>query len=121
MKILATFIGLMSALVSIAASAPDASRGRAAFEKRCSGCHALDRVMVGPPLRAIFGRPAGRDSGFSYSDALRKSTVTWDAATLDRWLTDTETVVPGNEMAFRLGDAAERGDIIAYLKQLAGR
>jgi cytochrome c len=40
---------------------------------------------------------------------------------LDRWLTDPEQVVPGNDMAFRLIKADERAAIIAYLKtQSAG-
>jgi len=26
--------------------------GRAAFEQRCTGCHTLDKIKVGPPLRA---------------------------------------------------------------------
>ena len=30
----------------IAASAKDLDRGRDAFEKRCTGCHALDKIKV---------------------------------------------------------------------------
>jgi cytochrome c2 len=40
---------------------------------------------------------------------------------LDRWLTDTESVIPDNDMTFRLNDPAERAKIIAYLKQLSGK
>jgi len=56
-----------------------------------------------------------------YSDAVKAAAVTWDEATLDRWLTDSETVVPDNDMAFRLNDPAERANIIAYLRQLSGK
>ena len=36
-------------------------------------------------------------------------------------LTDTESVIPDNDMTFRLNDGAERAGIIAYLKQLSGK
>lgn len=106
------------ALIGAAASAPDASRGSKLFEKRCVGCHSLDQVKAGPPLRGVFGRAAARDPRFTYSDALKQARVTWNEAALDRWLTDPESVVPGTDMSFRLDNAAERADIIAYLQRL---
>jgi cytochrome c len=45
----------------------------------------------------------------------------WDESTLDRWLTDTESIIPDNDMAFRLNDPADRANIIAYLRQLSGK
>jgi cytochrome c len=105
----------------MAASAKDPGRGRDAFEKRCTGCHALDKIKVGPPLRGVYGRNAGRDARFTYSDAVKTTSVTWDETTLDRWLTDTESVIPDNDMSFRLNDAGERASIIAYLRQLSGK
>jgi cytochrome c len=118
---------VMAVLISLGtlswclAMTPDAQRGRDAFEKTCTGCHVLDRGKVGPPLRNVFGRPAGKENQFSYSDAMKGASVTWDEETLDRWLTDTESVIPGNDMSFRLNDASKRADIIAYLKQLSGK
>ena len=100
-------LGVLSA---IAATTGDAHRGRDAFEQTCTGCHARDRAKVGPPLRNIYGQPAGRDTQFSYSEAIKSASVTWDDATLDRWLADTETVVPGNDMSFRLNDASKWAD-----------
>ena len=107
--------------MALAASLQDPVRGRDAFDKRCTGCHALDKIKVGPPLRGVYGRPAGNDPQFSYSDAMKASPVVWEEATLDRWLTDTESVIPGNDMAFRLNDAADRANIIAYLRQSSGK
>ena len=118
---LAILAGAVCATVMLAASAKDAGRGRDAFEKRCAGCHALDKIKLGPPLRGVYGRYAGKDPQFTYSDAVKSTSVLWNESTLDRWLTDTETVIPGNDMAFRLNDPAERGDIIAYLKQLSAK
>jgi cytochrome c len=111
--------GVVCASIALAASAKDAVRGRDTFEKRCTGCHALDKIKVGPPLRGVYGRNAGKDPQFTYSDAVKAASVTWDETTLDRWLTDTETVIPGNDMTFRLNDPADRANIIAYLRQLS--
>jgi cytochrome c len=88
---------------------------------RCTGCHDLDKIKVGPPLRGIYGRIAGKDPHFAYSEAMKSTPVTCDESTLDRWLTDTDSVIPDNDMAFRLGDPADRANIIAYLRQLSGK
>ncbi len=114
-------VALAGAFCTIALANGDAQRGREGFEKTCSGCHALDHAKEGPPLRNVYNRAAGKDAEFSYSDAMKRAAIVWDDATLDRWLTDTESVVPGNDMAFRLNDASRRSDIIAYLKQLSGK
>ena len=113
--------GVVCATLAIAASGKDAERGRVTFEKRCTGCHALDKSKIGPALRGVYGRNAGKDPQFTYSDAIKKTSVMWDESTLDRWLTDTESVIPDNDMSFRLNDPAERADIIAYLRQLSGK
>lgn len=93
--------------------------GKSLFEKRCAGCHALDTDHEGPRLRGVFGRPAGKVKGFKYSDALRKAKVTWDETELGKWLTDTESVAPDNDMGFRVPKQAERVAIISYLKSLS--
>ena len=113
--------GVVCITVAVAASGKDPERGREAFENRCTGCHALDKVKLGPPLRGVYGRKAGRDPQFTYSDAVKSASITWDESTLDRWLNDTESVIPDNDMTFRLNDPAERANIIAYLKQLSGK
>ena len=116
---LTILFGAVCTILVIAASAKDADRGRDTFEKRCTGCHALDKSKVGPPLRGVYGRRAGSDPQFPYSDAMKTTSVAWDESTLDRWLTDTESVIPGNDMAFRLNDPADRANIIAYLRGLS--
>ena len=118
---LTIFTGTVFAAIAMAASVKDADRGRDAFEKRCTGCHNLDKIKVGPPLREVYGRNAGKDPQFAYSDAVKNAPVTWDESTLDRWLTDTESVIPDNDMSFRMNDATDRANIIAYLRQLSGK
>src|ERR1700746_1675102 len=88
--------GVVCTTAAIAASDQGVERGREAFEKRCTGCHALEKVKLGPPLRGVYGRAAGKDPQFTYSDAVKKASVIWDESTLDRWLNDTESVIPDN-------------------------
>ena len=95
------------------------SRGKELFEKRCTGCHALDRDRVGPRLRGVFGRPAGNIPSFPYSEAIRSSGVVWDSSSLDKWLTDPDAFIPDNEMEFRVADSTERTNIVEYLKLLS--
>jgi cytochrome c len=45
----------------------------------------------------------------------------WDEETLDKWLTDSEKLVPDNDMAFRVPDSEERRKIIEFLKQQSTR
>jgi cytochrome c len=94
----------------------DAARGKAVFEKRCTGCHAMEVDREGPRLAGVFGRKAGSVAGFQYSAGLKNSGLTWNDATLERWLSDPDIVVPDNNMSFSLPKAEERRDLIAYLK-----
>ena len=102
---------------SIAAEQPD---GKALFQKRCGGCHALDRDKEGPRLGGVMGRKAGTVDSFQYSDALKHSAVVWSDGTLERWLADPEKVVPGNDMSFHVESSEERKAIIEYLKTTSG-
>jgi cytochrome c len=108
---------LVSSALSISGHAQTVGNGKELFEKRCGGCHALDRDKEGPRLRGVYGRVAGSVDSFQYSDALKKSKVTWTDETLEKWLTDTEKLIPGNDMTFHVERSDERAAIIAYLKQ----
>ena len=99
--------------------AQNSEHGKELFERRCSGCHALDKEKEGPRLRGVYGRVSGTVESFQYSNALKNAHITWDAASLDKWLADPEKLVPDSDMAFQLTRAEERTDIIAYLKQLS--
>lgn len=92
-------------------------RGKAVFNRRCTSCHATDDNREGPKLRGVFGRKAGTMPGFNYSPALKESGIVWDKDSLDKWLSDTDAMIPENAMGFRVVKAAERSDLIEYLKQ----
>ena len=99
----------------------DPTRGREVFNKRCTGCHSLDGEKEGPRLRGVYGRKSASVPSFKYSDALQKANITWDADSLNKWLTDPEKFVPDNDMNFHLAKDDERSDVIAYLRQLSGK
>ena len=116
-------IGLLCCLSATLLSAPswaggDARKGADVFAEECGDCHSAiaGKNKKGPTLNGIFGRKAGSAEGFKYSDGMAKSGITWDDASLDKWLTDTKAVVPGNKMTFALKDPKQREDVIAYLK-----
>jgi cytochrome c len=113
--------GAFMVVMGMAASGADANKGHDLFEKRCTGCHSLDQVKVGPRLRGVFGRVNARDDQFTYSDAMKKAHLTWDEATLDKWLTDPDSLIPDTDMSFRLNNPVERADIIAYLKSIPAK
>jgi cytochrome c len=93
----------------------DPARGQALYQA-CSGCHSLDEDDIGPRHRGVVGRRAGSVAEYAYSPALKASGLVWDAATLDRWLTGPQELVPGTKMYFSLSDPQKRADIIAYLQ-----
>ncbi|MGH9595491.1 MAG: heme-binding domain-containing protein [Edaphobacter sp.] len=99
------------------AGAGDPVHGKLTFDKRCTGCHTIETNREGPRLRGVFGRKAGAVSDFTYSMALKASGITWNEDMLDKWLSDTDAMIPGNNMGFRVMKSVERADLIAYLKQ----
>lgn len=97
----------------------DAETGQLKFNNSCRTCHTIKQGdnRLGPNLHKIIGRKAGAAEGFSYSPALKDSGLVWDEATLDKFITNPEQVVPGNNMKpFQgISSAEERKAIIAYL------
>jgi cytochrome c len=65
------------------------------------------------------GAKAGQSTGYAYSQSLRQSGVTWDEATLDRWIENPEAVIPNNNMKpySGLADAAVRKKIVDFLEK----
>ena len=94
----------------------DATRGKQLFERRCTGCHALEENREGPKLAGVFGRRAGSVADFTYSTGLKNLGVVWDDATLEKWLSDPDAMVKDNAMSIGVPKAQDRQDLIAYLK-----
>jgi cytochrome c len=98
-----------------AAAAGDAQRGEQLYA-RCAACHALYYDRVGPRHCGLLGRKAGSVPGFDYSASMKRSSIVWNAKTLDRFIADPPKVVPGTTMTYAgVKDPSERADLIAYL------
>jgi cytochrome c len=83
-------------------------------------CHSLQpgEHRTGPSLAHVWNRKAGTlDDFMRYSEALKRSEITWNEATLDKWLANPAQVIPGTTMTFPgIKDRQSRQDLIAYLK-----
>ncbi|MDB5405958.1 MAG: copper-containing nitrite reductase [Rhodospirillales bacterium] len=96
-----------------------AKEGEAIFKRTCAVCHTTEpgKNKIGPSLAGIVGSKSAEVPGFSFSDAMKKAGLTWDEATLDKYITDPKAVVPGNKMIFAgLKKPEERAAVIDYLK-----
>jgi len=95
-------------------------RGELLFNNTCRTCHTVKEGdnRLGPSLAGVVGRKAGSLPGFPYSDAMKKSGIVWDEATLDRFIADPQSVVRGNGMSPYTGMSAaeDRAAVIAFLK-----
>ncbi|HEY6457388.1 MAG TPA: c-type cytochrome [Steroidobacteraceae bacterium] len=118
---------ILSAIVAVAYGADpgDAAAGKAYFTQTCRQCHSAEPGdgggEIGPSLIGVFGRPAGvGDTRFAYSKALTDSKLIWNAQTLERFLADPATTVPGTTMALPIPVKQDRDNVIAYFQSLAG-
>jgi cytochrome c len=96
----------------------DQAAGQRIFAVRCASCHSVNAgdKKIGPTLAAVFGRSSGSVADFEYSPALKGAHLTWDGATLDKWLKNPPGLVRGTTMFVSVPSAADRGKLIAYLK-----
>jgi len=103
------------------AGAADANAGKKLFNVQCGACHSasVGVNMVGPSLFGVVGRQSGSATDFHYSPANRDAGVTWDEATLDKYLTNPRAMLPGTTMPYAgIKNDAQRADVIAYLATL---
>ncbi len=101
----------------------DLENGKTIFAQRCGICHAVSSEpggpIVGPSMVGLIGRKSASVKDFAmYSPALKKYGVTWNAKSLDTFLVNPMSVVPGTTMPMMLPDPKERDDVIGYLSTL---
>jgi len=108
-------------VITSSASAQDA--GKAAFQA-CSGCHSIgtegDKIE-GPNLKGIIGRRIAAQSGFKYSEAIKKFASehpVWTEDMIDQYVKNPDELVPGTAMnnAPSVRSANTRKAIIEYIK-----
>jgi cytochrome c len=107
------------ACLPVAAQAGDALAGQRDFS-RCAACHSAEpgKNGIGPSLAGVVGRSSGGAPDYSYSTAMKNAHVTWDEATLDRFLANPQSVVRGTKMFVDVPDATARANVLAYLSTL---
>jgi cytochrome c len=100
------------------ACAQDAAAGEKVFAV-CKACHQVGdnaKNAVGPVLNGLLGRKSGSVEGYNYSDANKKSGITWSEATFSDYIKDPKAKIPGTKMAFAgIKDEQKIKDLIAYL------
>jgi cytochrome c len=97
----------------------DLEKGEALYAM-CRSCHTLvegGANLTGPNLWGTFGAKAAYVTGFNYSDALKTSGLTWDFATMDKWIEKPRELVPGTKMSYvGMKSPEDRAALIAFLK-----
>ena len=98
----------------------DANAGKNYFHQQCALCHSAQPGdgggAQGPNLDGVVGRHAASDPQFGYTKAMQASNLTWDPATLDRFLKSPTTVVSGSAMVIAIPKDADRANVIAYFQ-----
>jgi cytochrome c len=108
-------------LAGVPGRAQDLQRGEQLFTE-CRSCHSVQPGAnnVGPSLAGIVGRKSASLTDFRYSPAMKRSGITWDAATLAAFIADPQSVVPGNRMPYAgMPDAKDVADLVGYLARAA--
>lgn len=97
----------------------DLEKGEALYAM-CRSCHTYVQGgtnMTGPNLWGTFGAKAAHVAGFNYSDALKASGLTWDVATMDKWIENPRGLVEGTKMSYvGMKSPEDRAALIAFLK-----
>lgn len=96
--------------------------GKIVAQKHCVVCHTFKkggRVLFGPNLFDMVGKPAGAIKGYKYSKALKNSGLVWNDKNLIGFLANPDQFLPGTIARFPgLKTAKQKADILAYMKTL---
>jgi cytochrome c len=94
--------------------------GKQAYQE-CLACHSTKAGEngVGPSLAGVFGTKAALVPGFRFSGPMKRSNLTWDAPTLDKFLSDPQALIPGTRMPYSgMPDTGKRAALVKYLETL---
>lgn len=105
---------------STALAAGDPAAGRRVFVSHCAVCHSTNpgENKVGPSLAGVVGSKSGGVPGFRFSAAMKNAGVTWDDASLDKFLASPTSFIHGTLMFAALPNTSDRQNVIAYLDTL---
>ncbi|MCA6111033.1 cytochrome c-550 CycA [Bradyrhizobium cenepequi] len=119
-SILSALAVVTSVFVAPGAQAQDVAAGKTSFNK-CLACHAIGegaKNKVGPELNGLDGRHSGTAPDYNYSDANKKSGITWNKEQFLEYIKDPKAKIPGTKMAFAgIKNETEANNLWAYLAQ----
>ena len=122
MKVTLAIAALALTAMAQTAQAQDMAAGENSF-KKCLACHAIGegaKNKVGPVLNGLDGRHSGSVEGYSYSEANKKSGITWNEATFLEYIKDPRARIPGTKMIFPgIKNENEAKNLWAYLASFA--
>jgi cytochrome c len=114
-------LAYLACCFSVARAADD--EAKIAFNNHCRTCHSFRSGdnRLGPSMAGIFGAKSGQVAGYrGYSGGL--DGITWDEATLDRFISNPMSVSTSTNMVFPpVADAEERKKIIEFLKSISAQ
>ena len=115
---LSTLVVAAATTAASVAPAQDAAAGKSSFNK-CMTCHAIGagaKNKVGPELNGLDGRKSCTAEGYSYSDANKNSSITWNKEQFLDYITDPKAMIPGTKMAFTgIKNPTEAQNFRAYI------
>ena len=115
---LALAAGWLTAGCARAQPVGDAAKGKDAFDEQCSQCHTIGAINQGPNLVGVVGRKAGTSPDFPYTPAMKASGITWTPANLEKFLANSQGIIPGTAMSVTVASDTDRINIVAYLAKL---
>ena len=96
--------------------------GKLVAKRTCNVCHSFNKggkVVYGPNLFDIYGKPAASIEGYTYSTALKNSGLVWNDKNLADFVSNPEQFVKGTKARFPgLKSAKDKADVLAYIKSL---
>ncbi|MFN3657613.1 MAG: c-type cytochrome [Pseudolabrys sp.] len=120
MKVTIVLAAAAVALLAGQAQAQDVAAGEQSF-KKCLPCHAVGegaKNKVGPVLNGLEGRKSGTIEGYNYSEANKKSGITWNHDAFKDYIKDPRAKVPGTKMIFAgIKNEKEAESLWLYLAQ----
>ncbi len=115
-------VSSISVCASSALAAGDAANGAKLYAKSCAMCHTTAKggaSRMGPNLFGIVGQKAGGVAGFSYSPAMKGSSLIWSEDNLAKFFMTPSAVLPNSKMMFTPYKNQDDADSVAtYLATL---